>query len=158
MQLIAGKLPHRFLTVQSPHFETQDIGFTSGIEFDYMRFFQTDFTDIRNDESHRRWEFDGLWERNLTYWYSFLFFTNTPTPLQGVYVFVLLGGGSVVYGAILAQNTWLKYRHISLYSHRKIRCNPCTNAYRKESRHIRESAHDAQKRTWCTNRGKPKTM
>ena len=53
MQLIAGKLPHRFLTVQSPHFETYDIGFTSRIKFDYMRFFQTDFTDIRNDESHR---------------------------------------------------------------------------------------------------------
>ena len=77
-----------------------------------MRFFQTDFTDIRNDESHRHNEnsmnFEiGTWLIDSDFFYFFIF-TNTPTPLQGVYVFVLLGGGSVVYGAILAQITCQK--------------------------------------------------
>ena len=44
----------------------------------------------------------------------------------------------MVYGAILARNTRLKYRHISLYPHIGIRFKAHTIAYRKECNQVQE--------------------
>ena len=44
----------------------------------------------------------------------------------------------MVYGAILAQNTRLKYGHISLYPHIGIRFKAHTIAYRKECNQVQE--------------------
>ena len=88
----------------------------------------------------------------------FFIFTNTPTPLQGVYVFVLLGGGECGIWGYFSPKYLPKNRHTSWYPHRRIRCKIRTNAYRK-SRHIR------WEHTWCTkehmmqeHRGRPKTI
>ena len=87
-------------------------------------------------------EFDDLWDRSLTYrygfFYFFLFLQTHPHLYKECMSLYFLGGGMWYIGAILAQNTRLNYRHISLYPHIGIRFKAHTIAYRKECNQVQE--------------------